>query len=145
MSHMTRSTQPFSARFDRRLLERLDASARAAGRSRSSLAERYVEEGMRMDEHPGIVFRDGPAGRRAGLVAGPDVWEVMIIVKNAPEAGDRAVAHAAEWLDLTPDQVLRAVGYYSGFPEEIEERIKRNREFGETAEAAWRRQNEALG
>jgi hypothetical protein len=141
---MTRATQPFSARFDRRLLERLDASARAAGRSRSSLAERYVEEGMRMDEHPGIVFRDGPSGRRAGLLAGPDVAEVMTVVKNAPEPDER-VEHAAEWLDLTPDQVLCAVGYYGEFPDEIDERIKRNRELGDAAEAAWRRQHEALG
>lgn len=27
-----------------------------------------------MDEHPGIVFRSGPAGRRAGLAGGPDIW-----------------------------------------------------------------------
>ena len=30
-----------------------------------------------MDDHPGIVFRDGPTGRRAGLAAGPAVWEVI--------------------------------------------------------------------
>jgi hypothetical protein len=30
-----------------------------------------------MNAHPGIVCRDGPAGRRPGVVGGPDVWEVI--------------------------------------------------------------------
>ena len=38
------------------------------------LAQRYIGEGMRLDRHPGIVFRDGPAGRRAVVIGGPDVW-----------------------------------------------------------------------
>jgi hypothetical protein len=42
----------------------------------SRLAERYVDEGRRMDEYPGIAFRGGPTGRRAALAGGPDIWEV---------------------------------------------------------------------
>lgn len=34
-------------------------------------------------EHPGIVFRPGPMGRRAGLIGGPDVWEAVRAVKSA--------------------------------------------------------------
>lgn len=34
-------------------------------------------------EHPGIVFRPGPTGRRAGLAGGPDVWEVVRAVRSA--------------------------------------------------------------
>jgi hypothetical protein len=41
------------------------------------LAQRYIDEGMRLDRHPGIVFRDGPAGRRPVVAGGPDVWEVV--------------------------------------------------------------------
>ena len=40
----------------------------------SSIGERQIDEGLRMEAHPGIVFRNGPSGRRAGLAAGPDVW-----------------------------------------------------------------------
>ena len=43
----------------------------------SSIGERQIDEGLRMEAHPGIVFRNGPSGRRAGLAAGPDVWEVV--------------------------------------------------------------------
>lgn len=97
-----------------------------------------------MDDHPGIVFRDGPAGRRAALAVGPDVWEVMSVVRNMPRRGEAAVLKAAESLELTPDQVRAAVRYYSEFPEEIDERIRRNQEESEAAEAAWRRERAAL-
>ena len=36
------------------------------GLSQTDLAERYLEEGLRLDEHPLIAFRDGAAGRRPG-------------------------------------------------------------------------------
>ena len=42
----------------------------------------YVDEGTRMDEHPGIVFRGGPTGPRAALAGGPDVWERMTTLKG---------------------------------------------------------------
>jgi hypothetical protein len=41
--------------------------------SLSSAANRLVDEALRMNEHPGIVFRAGPTGRRAALAAGPGV------------------------------------------------------------------------
>ena len=48
-----------------------------------------------LDRHPGIVFRDGPAGRRAAVVGGPDVWEIIGAVHSAPERGDRRVEPVA--------------------------------------------------
>ena len=73
---MERKTQaPVSTRYPGDTLKRLDRRARAEGGSRSTLIQRYVAEGIEMDEHPGIVFRSGPAGRRPGLVSGADVWE----------------------------------------------------------------------
>lgn len=98
-----------------------------------------------MDDHPGIVFRDGPSGRRAGLVVGPDVWEVMSVVRNVSGSGDAVLRQAAEALDLSPDQVRLAVRYYSDYSQEIDERIRRNREESASAEAAWKREQAALG
>jgi hypothetical protein len=40
------------------------------------VAEHLIEEGLRTEEFPGIAFRQGPTGRRVGLVGGPDVWEI---------------------------------------------------------------------
>ncbi len=97
-----------------------------------------------MDEHPGIVFRDGPAGRRAALGAGPDVWEVIATVKSGKARGDQAIADAAEVLDLTDAQVRTAVRYYAAFAEEIDRRIALNAEDADEAEAAWKREQAAL-
>jgi hypothetical protein len=71
-----------SVRLDDALAERLRMRARAAGESLSDRLRRYAEEGARRDEHPLITFRDGPTGRRAGLVGGPDVWEVSMWVED---------------------------------------------------------------
>jgi hypothetical protein len=79
----TRRTQPFSARLDIAVVERLRERSRRSGQSGARLAERLIDEGLRMEEFPGIVFRSGPAGRRAGLVDGPDVWEIVRDVKRA--------------------------------------------------------------
>ena len=73
-----------SVRLDDRLAERLRLRARAAGESLSDRLRRYAEEGARRDEHPMLTFRDGPTGRRAGLIGGPDVWEVAMWIDEPP-------------------------------------------------------------
>jgi hypothetical protein len=121
----------------------ISLSARA-GVNRSRLAERYIEEGLRIEDHPGIVFRDGPAGRRPGLAAGPDVWEVIGVLKGAPERDEAAISHTADYLNLPLAHVRSAVGYYAAYPAEIDMWIARNDEEAEAAEAAWRREQAAL-
>lgn len=133
-----------SARWNAEVVDRLDRRSEVVGTNRSRLAERYVDEGTRMDEHPGIVFRDGPAGRRAALAAGPDVWEVMATLKAGDAKGEAAVISTAELLNLTALQVRTAVRYYSDYPGEIDERIRRTVEEADAAEAAWRREQAAL-
>ena len=141
---MAHGTQTFSARWDADVLERLARRSELAGTNKSRLAERYVDEGTRMDEHPGIVFRGGPSGRRCALAGGPDVWEVMATLKGGEARGEKAIAATAELLDLTELQVRSAVRYYGAYPEEIDERVRRNVEEAEAAEAAWRREQAAL-
>jgi hypothetical protein len=141
---MAHETRTFSARWDADVLERLARRSELAGTNKSRLAERYIDEGTRMDEHPGIVFRGGPTGRRAALAGGPDVWEVMATLKGGEARGEKAIAATAELLDLTELQVRTAVRYYGAYPEEIDERIGRNVEDADAAEAAWRREQAAL-
>src|SRR2546429_9613749 len=93
---------PLSIRFDERLLARLRRRVQATpGATPSGLAQRLVDEGLRMAEHPGIVFKDGPSGRRAALAFGPDVWEVVKFLREIDERGPGAVAAAAGKLGLT--------------------------------------------
>jgi hypothetical protein len=143
LSYMGRGSRSFSARLDTDLVDRLERRGQRLGLNRSRLAARYIDEGMRMDDHPGIVFRDGPTGRRAGLSGGPDVWEV-IQVARANGGGEVGLRAAAEWGNLTEAQVRTAVRYYSEFRDEIDERIARNVEEADAAEAAWRRERAAL-
>ncbi|MGI8426487.1 MAG: ribbon-helix-helix domain-containing protein [Actinomycetota bacterium] len=139
------NSRTFSARLDSAVAGRLDERSAKTGQSRSRLVERYLDEGMRIDEHPGIVFRDGPAGRRAALGSGPDVWEVMSVIRASPEPGPAAIAHAAGWLNLTQGQVQIAVRYYAAFPAEVDARIASSEQLADEAEAVWNKEQSALG
>ena len=87
-------SQPLSLRLPEATVERLGARARHRRVAPSTLAQRYVEEGLRMDDHPLVRFADGPAGRRARLVgSGLDVWEIMDVVRD--NSGDLAAVAAS--------------------------------------------------
>lgn len=121
-----------SVRLDDALAERLRLRARAAGETLSDRLRRYAEEGTRHDEHPLITFRDGPAGRRAGLLGGPDVWEVAMWAADLPAEPD-PLATLVEESSLTRSQVDAALRYQAAYPEEIATRIELHRH--ETAAA----------
>jgi hypothetical protein len=129
-----------SMRIGRELSDELQARARATGQATSQLARRYIEEGLRMEAHPGIVFRDGPTGRRAALVGGPDVWEVIPVVRYSGASGEAAVRAIVEHVGLRPDQARAALGYYAAYPDEIDARIRRHEALAERMEEAWRRE-----
>ena len=133
-----------SIRMPDEVREQLEATAKARGETRSALMQRYIEEGLRTDRHPGIVFRSGPAGRRPGLAGGPDVWEVVRVVRNVEARGDRAIAEAASWLGLSAAQVRIAVEYYADFPAEIDAWLARVDAQAAEAEKLSRRRQELL-
>jgi hypothetical protein len=125
-----------SVRLDDRLAERLRVRARAAGETVSDRLRRYAEEGVRRDEHPLITFRDGPAGRRAGLIGGPDVWEVAMWLDDLGSETDPATTLAAESA-LSLAQIDAAARYRSAYSDEVDARIALHRE--ETAAATGAR------
>jgi len=118
-----------SIRFrDARVHQRLRAAANREGLSVSAYAERLIDEGLRRRDHPLIVFRDGPTGRRAALVSGPDVWQIVdgLIGGDVPES--ERVPRAAELLNLPVSHVLAALRYYADHTDEIDQRIAANDE-----------------
>jgi hypothetical protein len=136
---------PLSIRFDPAILERLRKRARSVpGATPSGLAERLVDEGLRMAEHPGIVFKDGPTGRRAALALGPDVWEVAKAVQELDERGERAIAAAAELLNLPAERVRVALRYYGAHSAEIEAEMAMADEESLVAEEAWKAEQRLL-
>ena len=130
-----------SFRFSETTLSRLEARAHEVRETRTGLAERYVEEGLRMDEHPGIGFADGPAGRRAVLLgSGLDVWEVVATVRQPGGSVDAA----SRYLELPVSAVRTAVRYYATFPGEIDEVLARQAVIAEREQAASRRERAML-
>ncbi len=133
---MSRSGQ-LNARMEERLLARLTRRSKELGEPRSRVAERLIDEGLRMEEFPGVVFRNGPTGRRASLLGGPDVWEILADLQRAKlrSKGD-PVETVVRGSGLSDEQVRLAAAYYSRYPDEIDARIERNQELQDAAEQA---------
>ena len=120
--------RPTSFRLQTELLERLDAEAATSGMSITALVSVVLDEGLKVRRFPGIVYRDGPAGRRAGLVSGPDVWELIRAVRAAKGKGSQRIRQVAEERGLTIAEVSRAVDFYTAFPDEVDLRIAADEE-----------------
>ncbi len=135
-----------SVRFkNEKVYKRLREAANASDQSVSALAEQMLDEALRQRDHPLIVFREGPTGRRAALVVGPDVWEVIggLVGGDIPE--DQRVLRAAELLNLPIPYVEAALRYYADFPEEIDARIAANDAAAEREYELWKKQQALLG
>lgn len=119
-------SRPTSLRLPETLRTRLDDESRRIASAPSSLAVVLIDEGLKMRRFPGIVFRDGPAGRRAGLASGPDVWEIVRDLKRHgadPDSTGDPVSVVAEETGLAPELIGLAADYYATFPDEIDDRI----------------------
>jgi hypothetical protein len=131
-------TTPLSIRFTPSLLARLRQHANATpGASVAGLAQRLIDEGLRMADHPGVIFKDGPSGRRAALAYGPDLWEVIKFLREVDERGPGAIDAAAEVFAVDTSRISTAISYYGDFSEEIDAEITQADETSARAEAAW--------
>jgi len=132
-------TTPLSIRFDPGLLARLRRHAQAeTGANTSALAQRLIDEGLRMAEHPGIIFKAGPSGRRAALAYGPDVREIVTFLREIDERGPAALAAAAEVFAVDVNRITTAVSYYGDHRGEIDAEIEAAEDASVRAEEAWR-------
>lgn len=115
------------------LRERLSERARRVGLPERTLAQRYLEEGLRRDAHPLVQFLDGPSGRRASLIGrGLDVWEVIATVRD----NDGSITEAAAYLQVPVGLVEAAVSYYGEHRAEIDREIELNETEYERGRAA---------
>lgn len=72
---------------------------------------------MRLEHHPGIPFRDGASGRRAIVVGGPDVWEVVRLGATKKRAFSTGTVSAKAFVSafLPPfPRLLRHTRYSEG-------------------------------
>lgn len=86
--------------------------------SRNALAERLIHEGLRVDRHPLITFRQGASGVRRAALAGSrlDVGQVIETVRGE----ETDVTAAAEYLGIPEPAVRAAIDYYADFTEEVD-------------------------
>lgn len=96
--------------------------SRTRGKSWSAITTELLEEAIRMRRAPGILFTDGPTGRRA-VVAGTglDVWEVIATWRGV-ERNEDLLRQSYPW--LTEPQLRGALAYYEVYPEEIDSRLE---------------------
>lgn len=105
----------------------IERESEVRGRSWSSMTSELLEEAIRMRRAPGILFVDGPVGRRA-VVAGTglDVWEIVATWREGKE-DDGELRKNYPW--LTEPQIRSALGYYTLYPQEIDARLEREEQW----------------
>jgi len=114
--HVAESETPVSVRLDKSVLSAIRAKARSSGRPVSRVIREMLELMLRMQRFPGIIFIEGPAGRRAHLAGtGLDVWEVIGLLQEY-----QAVPKLREaFPQLSPMAIQVAKAYAEAYPDEI--------------------------
>jgi len=134
-----------SIRFsDEPLHQRLKDSAHRHNVGVSTLAERLIDEGLRMEAHPMVVFRDGPSGRGPVLVGGPEVSDVVGTIVGGDVPVEQRRFRSADMLGLSEAMVDAAMAYYADYSDEVDMALNLRADLANTAEAAWKRQQELL-
>jgi uncharacterized protein (DUF433 family) len=113
--------------------------ARQTGANIADMAAAMLDEAVRMQRVPGIVFADGPSGRRARIGGtGLEVWEVI----NGYRGMDEDWKQLDDWERLkegyhwlTEHQLQAALAYARAYPDEIDEALRENDSW--TPERVW--------
>ena len=109
------------------LAARLRAEGEASDQPPPALAASLIDEGLKTRRFPGIVYMDGPSGRRASLADGPDVWQIIRALREVPTGQHDPVETVCIESDLHERQVRLAVSFYEAYPTEVEAKIADNR------------------
>ncbi len=113
-----------SIRLPEEAVKEIEALASGMGKDFSGIARDLLVEAVKMRRCPGIIFADGPTGRRARIAGtGIDVWELIATFKGLGENYDK-LKKTYHW--LSDQQIRAALSYYTLYPEDIEEKIARN-------------------
>jgi uncharacterized protein (DUF433 family) len=99
--------------------------AESRGQTWEAATTDLLTEAVRMRRAPGILFADGPTGRRAVVAgSGLDVWEVIAAWREGGRDFEDLMRNY-EW--LTEAQLRSALRYYELYPEEIDARLEKER------------------
>lgn len=127
------STPPISLHIPEEIRASVEEIARRTGRDFSSVANELLAEAVRMRQVPGIAFADSPSGRVA-RVAGTNiqVWQITEAYRNMDGNRER-LRRVYDW--LSEQELHTALAYAEAYPDEIEERLRREEAW--TPERIW--------
>ncbi len=137
---MARST---SFRISDMAKTRLASRAALDGMTATALLDQLIIEGIDQLDYPGVTFRGPAHDRRAALAAGPDVWEVVARLQELDGTEEQRISQLAAESELHPRLIRIALDYAAGHPDEVKERIDRNKAMAEQSHRTAR-QREAL-
>ena len=106
---------------------RLTSRAAREGTTATALLDQLIVEGIDQLDYPGIIFRGPAHDRRAALAAGPDVWEVISRLQDLDGTEEQRISLLSAESDLHPRLIRIAIDYAAEHPDEVRERIDRNR------------------
>ena len=140
---MAATTRQRSFRLAGGTLHLLDARAAEHGESSNALAQRLLDESLRLERHPLLRFRQGGSGiPRPALVGSRlDVWQVIETLRTH----DGDIESTADYFAITPAQVRACVSYYADFQTEIDAYATDEMEAAESARERWEREQRVLG
>jgi hypothetical protein len=110
---------------------RLASRAAREGMTATALLDQLIVEGIDQLDSPGITFRGPAHDRRAGLAAGPDVWEVVARLQELHGTEEQRISLLGAESDLHPRLIRIALDYAAEHAGEVRERINRNRAMAE--------------
>lgn len=117
------SESPVSIRLEEPLMRALRAHARRTGRPVSRVMRELLDMALRMQRFPGIIFIEGPGGRRAHLAGtGLDVWEVIELLR---EYGSASTLRE-HFPRLSPMAIRIAEAYAQEYRQEIDAFLEAN-------------------
>ena len=137
---MARST---SFRISDTARTRLASRAAREGLTATALVDQLIIEGIDQLDYPGITFRGPSHDRRAALAAGPDVWEVVARLQELDGSEEQRISQLAAESELHPRLIRIALDYAADHPDEVQERIDRNKAMA-TQSRRMAEQREAL-
>ena len=130
---MSTSTEAVSLNIPKEVYSGIEEIARRTGRDVAGVAVEMLTEAAKMRQFPGIDFMDRASGRGA-CVAGTriGVFEIVAAYREAGENWD-LLCKDFDW--LSERQLRAALHYAEVYPEEIEERLRREEYW--TPERFW--------
>jgi uncharacterized protein (DUF433 family) len=113
-----------SLRLPPETMNEIERMAKETGQDFSNVTKDLLEEAIKMRRCPGILFAEGTSGRRARVAGtGIEVWEVIATYKSLNQDIKR-LRKTYHW--LSNEQIKAALGYYTVYSHEIDQRIGQN-------------------